>query len=120
MAVLLLTKMPSLSTLISTLVVVAYLYLHALWIGAGLPKQQIKTRHNSISSDEDVYLLSHESFLNRQEELRRNENMATVYASRDLLSEEMFVLHVKEYPELRQTARELGLLQVKKAGRRGW
>jgi hypothetical protein len=31
----------------------------------------------------------------------------------------MFVIQVKEYPELRQTARELGLLHVKKAGRRG-
>ena len=85
---------------------------------------------NSISSDEedlyllsdkaflteDAYLLSDEIFLNRQEEFMRNANLVTVYATRDLLSEEMFVLQVKEYPELRQTTRELGLLQVKRLG----
>ena len=97
------------------------LYLRALWIRAGLPKQQLKTRHNSISYEEqDVYLLSDQAFLNRQEEFRRNANEETVNASKDLLFEELFAIQVKEYPELKQAARELAFLwEVKKAGRRG-
>jgi hypothetical protein len=87
------------------------LYLRALWIRAGLPKQQLKTRHNSISYEEqDVYLLSDQAFLNRQEEFRRNANEETVNASKDLLFEELFALQVKEYPELKQAARELAFL----------